>query len=70
MNSFKMKISVILGVSQMLMGTTLKGLNAIYFKRWAEFFFDVCTQFVLLVVLFGFMDIMIVTKWLRDWSTL
>jgi V-type H+-transporting ATPase subunit a len=41
MNSFKMKISVILGVSQMLMGTTLKGFNAIYFRRWVELIFDV-----------------------------
>lgn len=68
MNSFKMKISVIYGVAQMLFGTTLKGMNAAYFKRWNELIFEVFTQVLLMVVLFGFMDFMIVLKWVTDWS--
>jgi V-type H+-transporting ATPase subunit a len=43
LNSFKMKLSVILGVSQMILGILMKGLNAIYFKRWSEFVFEFIT---------------------------
>ena len=68
MNSFKMKTSVILGVAQMLLGILLKGLNALYFRRWAEFVFEFLTQLVALVCLFGFMDYLVIAKWTTDWS--
>ena len=70
MNSFKMKTSVIFGVWQMSFGTLMKGFNALYFKRYAEFGFEVVTQFVLLLALFGFMDLLIIEKWLTDYSNL
>ena len=70
MNSFKMKTSVILGVLQMLLGTLLKGLNNIYFKNYLSFIFVVITQICLMLALFGFMDLMIIVKWLTDWSKL
>ena len=68
MNSFKMKISVIFGVAQMLLGTLMKGFNAVYFKDYIELFFEVITQALLLIVLFGYMDFMIITKWLTNWE--
>lgn len=68
MNSLKMKISVILGVANMLLGTCMKGFNAIYNKDYIEFVFEVITQFLLLLVLFGFMDYMIILKWLTNWE--
>jgi V-type H+-transporting ATPase subunit a len=52
----------------MLLGTIMKGFNAIYFGRWVEFFFEVIAQIVLLCVLFGFMDYLIISKWLTDWA--
>lgn len=67
-NSFKMKISVLFGVAQMLLGTTLKGFNAIYFNRKLEFVFVVIAQIVLMVSLFGFMNLLIVIKWTTDWE--
>jgi V-type H+-transporting ATPase subunit a len=70
MNSLKMKMSVIFGVAQMTLGTLIKGLNALYFKRYIEFIFDVISQVVLLWALFGFMDILIILKWTTDWETL
>lgn len=36
-NSLKMKLSVILGVTQMILGVFLKGSNAIYFKNKLDF---------------------------------
>lgn len=62
-----MKTSVILGVAQMLLGILLKGLNALYFKRWAEFVFEFITQLIALVCLFGFMDYLIIVKWTTNW---
>jgi len=68
LNSFKMKISVIYGVSQMLLGVCMKGFNAVYFKRWVELLVEVTTQIVLMLALFGFMDYLIIVKWGTDWE--
>jgi V-type H+-transporting ATPase subunit a len=67
-NSLKMKMSVILGVAQMSMGVIIKGINATYFNRKLEFFFEFIPQIILLLALFGFMDLMIICKWLIDWQ--
>jgi V-type H+-transporting ATPase subunit a len=52
----------------MLLGTVMKGYNAVYFREWIELVFEVVTQFFLLLVLFGFMDYMIIAKWLTNWD--
>ena len=52
----------------MLIGTCLKGFNAIYFGRYVEFVFVVIAQIILMLSLFGFMNTMIVIKWTTDWS--
>jgi V-type H+-transporting ATPase subunit a len=59
-----MKIAVILGVLQMSLGICMKGLNAIYFNRPLDFIFEFIPQIVLLNVLFGWMDVLIIAKWL------
>jgi V-type H+-transporting ATPase subunit a len=68
MNSFKMKISVIFGVTQMLMGIMLKGLNSLHFKNYLDFFLEFIPQFIFMFALFGYMNIMIFIKWATDWS--
>jgi len=67
-NSFKMKTAVIFGVTHMTMGIVIKGLNAAYFKRWAEFAFEFIPQLIVMVGMFGYMDLMIVLKWLTDYT--
>lgn len=67
-NSMKMKIAVILGVVHMSTGIILKGLNEIYFGRKLEFLFEFLPQIVILLALFGYMDILIVVKWLTDFT--
>lgn len=59
-----MKIAVILGVLQMSLGICMKGLNAIYFNRPLDFIFEFIPQIILLNVLFGWMDVLIIAKWL------
>ena len=40
LNSLKMKIAVILGVAQMLLGVILKGCNYLFSGKKIEFFFE------------------------------
>jgi len=68
MNSFKMKISVIFGVTQMIMGIVLKGLNALHFNNYLDFFLEFIPQLIFMSALFGYMNIMIIIKWATDWS--
>jgi len=62
-NSFKMKLSVIIGVSQMVMGTMLKMFNAIFFKSKLDFFFEWVPQICFLLSTFGYMIMLIFFKW-------
>lgn len=39
-NSLKMKLAVILGVFQMMLGIILKAVNAIHFKEKLDFIFE------------------------------
>ena len=44
----------------MLLGTVMKGLNALYFKKPVDFIFEACAQFLMMVCMFGFMDYLII----------
>lgn len=59
-----MKISVILGVTHMSMGVVTKGLNTLYFGQKMKFWTEVVTGLIILNGLFGWMDILIIIKWL------
>ena len=67
-NSMKMKIAVILGVIHMTLGILLKGFNLIYFGRKIDFVFEFLPQLIILLALFGYMDLLIVIKWLTDFA--
>ena len=66
-NSLKMKLAVILGVSQMLLGIVLRGMNHIYFKDYLGFVFEFIPQIIFMSLLFGYMNIMIIIKWVSLW---
>jgi V-type H+-transporting ATPase subunit a len=68
-NSFKMKLSVIFGISQMFMGTCLKGLNAVYFGERLDFFFEFVPMVIFAVSLFMYMVFLIFYKWSTDWNS-
>lgn len=67
-NSFKMKLSVILGIIQMSFGICLKGMNALYFKDYSSFLFEFLPQLVFAVSLFCYMVVLIVMKWSINWT--
>jgi len=62
-NSLKMKMSVILGVSQMTLGIFMKLLNAIYFNHGLDIAYEFLPQILFLFSTFGYMCILIFTKW-------
>jgi len=59
----KMKISVILGVSQMIVGLLLRFSNAIHESNMVDFFCECCPMMIFMICFFGFMDYMILYKW-------
>ena len=67
-NSFKMKASVILGVAQMTLGIVLRGVNAVYFNEHVDFVCEFVPQILFNLSLFGYMVILIFTKWTIDWD--
>ena len=52
----------------MTLGVFIKASNAIYFRKKLDFFFEFVPQLVFMVGLFGYMDFLIVYKWLKAWS--
>jgi len=52
----------------MSLGIILKGTNAIHNKNIIDFLFEFCPQIIILVALFGYMDFMIIIKWLTNWD--
>lgn len=67
-NSFKMKFAVIVGVTQMAVGIILKGLNALYNNSSVDYYFEFVPQIIFLLAIFGYMDLLIIVKWLTDWT--
>jgi V-type H+-transporting ATPase subunit a len=63
-----MKISVIIAVVHMTLGVLIKATNSLYFKRTVEFWFEFLPQLIFLVIVFGYMDFLIIYKWLKDWG--
>ena len=68
MNSIKMKMAVIIGVLHMTLGIILKGANCLYFNDRLSFVNEFIPQFLLMMALFGWMDYLIILKWLTDWT--
>merc|ERR1712161_128930 len=67
-NSFKMKLSVIMGIMQMFMGTILKGMNAIYFGETYDLLFEVIPMIAFASSLFVYMVVLIFMTWTIDWD--
>eukprot|EP01156_Anaeramoeba_ignava_P017883 Anaeramoba_ignava/a90244_122.p1 GENE.a90244_122~~a90244_122.p1 ORF type:complete len:867 (+),score=272.03 a90244_122:20-2620(+) len=67
-NSLKMKMSVIYGVSHMIMGIVLSLMNSIHFKKWINVWFEFLPQMVLMVSFFGYMVFLVFYKWTIRWN--
>jgi len=69
LNSFKMKMAIIIGVCQMMLGVFLKAVNAVHFRSAIDFFFEWIPQLLFLSCTFGYMVILIFIKWSVPYGT-
>lgn len=63
-----MKLAVIIGVIHMTFGILMKGVNALYFKNWLDLIFEFIPQILFFVCTFGYMDFLIIYKWLHEYN--
>jgi V-type H+-transporting ATPase subunit a len=52
----------------MSLGIFMKAFNALYFRRYVDFLFEFLPQIILLWALFGWMDLLVIVKWLTPWE--
>jgi V-type H+-transporting ATPase subunit a len=67
-NSLKMKISVIIAVVHMTLGLVVKAINCWHLDKKIRILLDVLPQTIFLLAVFGYMDLLIVYKWLHQWT--
>jgi len=67
-NSLKMKLSVIIGVTQMTYGLFLKFSNHVNEGDMISVFFEFVPQLLFMMSFFGYMCFLIVYKWCIDWQ--
>ncbi|CAG8440655.1 13588_t:CDS:10 [Ambispora gerdemannii] len=69
-NSYKMKMSIILGVIQMSFGIILTVYNYNYFKKTLSIWTEFLPQFLFMQSIFGYLVFTIIYKWSVNWYEL
>jgi len=67
LNSYKMKLSIILGVIHMICGVLVNLCNHIYFKEYYLIICKFIPEFLMLSSIFGYLCFTIMYKWCYNW---
>jgi len=67
-NSLKMKLSIILGVTQMIVGICLSAFNGFYFKHYVDVIAEFVPQILFMLCLFGYLVFLCIFKWAMPFS--
>lgn len=67
-NSYKMKLSIIIAVFHMTFGVILKGFNDLYSKNLLNFVCEFIPQILFMLLIFGNLVLLIIIKWATDWK--
>ncbi|KAL5009896.1 hypothetical protein ScPMuIL_012201 [Solemya velum] len=62
-NSFKMKVSIVFGITQMYFGIVLSLVNNRYFDRRLKIFCEFIPQMIFLTCMFGYLIVLVFYKW-------
>uniref|UniRef100_A0A6I8NCB9 V-type proton ATPase subunit a n=1 Tax=Ornithorhynchus anatinus TaxID=9258 RepID=A0A6I8NCB9_ORNAN len=65
LNSYKMKMSVVVGITHMVFGVVLSLFNHIYFRKTADIILQFIPELIFILSLFGYLVFMIIFKWCR-----
>lgn len=68
-NSYKMKLSIVLGVSQMVLGICMSYLNAKQFKHPVDVWHVFIPQMIFMNATFGYLVLLILIKWATNWDS-
>ncbi|XP_062856933.1 T cell immune regulator 1, ATPase H+ transporting V0 subunit a3b [Trichomycterus rosablanca] len=63
LNSYKMKMSVIIGIIHMTFGVCLSVFNFIHFKETSSVFLVLIPELMFMLCLFGYLIVMVIFKW-------
>uniref|UniRef100_A0A8C9G8U2 V-type proton ATPase subunit a n=1 Tax=Pavo cristatus TaxID=9049 RepID=A0A8C9G8U2_PAVCR len=63
LNSYKMKMSVVIGIVHMIFGVVLSLFNHIYFKKYINIILQFIPEMIFIICLFGYLVFMIIFKW-------
>ncbi|KAJ1520839.1 hypothetical protein ONE63_003928 [Megalurothrips usitatus] len=69
LNSFKMKISIIIGVLHMVFGVSLSVINNVQNRKYMNLLLEFVPQILFLLLLFGYMAVLMVWKWVQFYAT-
>lgn len=68
-NSYKMKLSIVLGVAQMVLGICMSYLNAKQFKHPVDVWYVFVPQMIFMNAIFGYLVLLILIKWSTNWDS-
>jgi len=68
-NSYKMKLSIVLGVSQMILGICLSYINGRFSRNKVDVLYVFVPQLLFMSSLFGYLVLLIIIKWATNWES-